>query len=97
MTISRYSSDSLIQGGKLLGTNKSIQNIREAIERGDIATTSYVIQEGDRLDAIAGRFYGDGRLWWIVAASSGIGWWLQVPPGTRLLIPTDLNQIESVI
>ena len=57
----------------------------------------YIVQEGDRLDAIAGRFYGDGRLWWIVAASSGIGWWLQVPPGTRLLIPTDLNQIESVI
>jgi nucleoid-associated protein YgaU len=97
MTISRYSSDSLIQGGKFLGTNKAIQSIREAMNRGEIATTSYVIQEGDRLDSIAGRFYGDGRLWWVIAATSGIGWWLQVPPGTRLVIPTDLNQIEGVI
>jgi len=51
-----------------------------------------VLNEGERLDTIAGRVYGNARLWWIIAAASGIGWPLQVPPGTQLLIPTDLKQ-----
>lgn len=97
MAINRYSSDSLVLGGKLLATNRTIPNLRNAINAGTVSTIAYTILEGDRLDALAGRYYGDGRLWWVIAAASGIGWWLQVPPGTRLLIPTDLNQVESLV
>ena len=96
MYIDRYSSDSLVRGG-LLGTNGAIQRIREAISQGTISTATTVIQESQRLDTIAGQRYGDGRLWWVIAAASGIGWWLQVPPGTRLVIPTDINQIKGVV
>jgi len=53
--------------------------------------------EAERLDVIAGRVYGDGRLWWIIAAASGIGWWLQVPAGTRLVIPTSLDAISDLL
>lgn len=96
MTINRYSSDSVING-KILATNNSLQRLRDAIKSGQVKTSSYVIQEGDRLDNLAGRQYGDGRLWWVIAAASNIGWWMQVPPGTRIVIPLDLNQVSSVI
>lgn len=97
MSLNRYASDNLINGGKLLGTNGALQRIRDAIATGSVSTTTIVIKESDRLDTIAGRFYGDGRLWWVIAAASGIGWWLQVPPGTRLVVPTDLSSIEGLV
>lgn len=97
MPLSRYASDNLVENGKLLGTNGSLQRIRDAVAGGRVSTTVIVIKESDRLDAIAGRVYGDGRLWWVIAAASGIGWWLQVPPGTRIVIPTDLSTVEGLI
>ena len=96
MYINRYSSDSLVNG-KILGTNGSIQKIRDAVASGNLSTTVMVLKESDRLDTIAGKFYGDGRLWWVVAAASGIGWWLQVPSGTRIVIPTDINQVMGLV
>jgi hypothetical protein len=56
-----------------------------------------VLQEGERFDIIAGEVYGDGRLWWIIAAASGIGWFLQVPPGTRINVPVSMDQIARLI
>jgi len=97
MSINRYASDNAIMGGKILGTNSSLRNLREANKAGSLSTISYVIKEGERLDILAGQYYGDGRLWWVIAAASGIGWWMQVPPGTKLLIPTDLSQVESYV
>jgi nucleoid-associated protein YgaU len=97
MSLNRYASDNLVKNGSLLSTNSSIQRIRDAIKSGQITTTTHVIKEGDRLDILAGKLYGDGRLWWILAAASGIGWWLQVPPGTRIVVPTDLSVIEGLV
>ena len=97
MSINRYASDNIVKGGKLLGTNGALQRLRNAVKSGNIRTQYIILQEGDRLDTIAGRYYGDGRLWWVVAAASDIGWWLQVPAGTRVLIPTDLNEVMGVV
>lgn len=66
------------------------------MQRGQIAFARVTIKEGQRLDKIAHDFYGDARLWWIIAAASGIGWWLQVPPGTLLKVPTELEQIQEI-
>jgi nucleoid-associated protein YgaU len=96
MYINRYESDSVI-GGKILGTNGAIQRIQNAVRSGNLSVTEMTIQEGDRLDVIAGRFYGDGRLWWVIAAASGIGWWLQVTPGTLIVIPTDIAQVKGLV
>jgi nucleoid-associated protein YgaU len=96
MAINRYNSDSVLNG-KILATNGSLQRLRDAVKSGQVSTSNYVIQEGDRLDNLAGRQYGDGRLWWVIAAASEIGWWMQIPPGTRIVIPVDLNQVRSVI
>ena len=46
---------------------------------------------------IAGDAYNDSSLWWVIAAASGIGWGLQVPPGTVIRIPIDLAQVFGVI
>jgi hypothetical protein len=97
MAINRYENDGTVQGGKLLATNTAIFRIREGVRRGVIKTVSRILTETERLDILAGRQYGDGRLWWIIAAASGIGWWLQVPPGTRVLIPIDLSEIEAAL
>ena len=50
-----------------------------------------------RLDHYAFKEYGEGLNWWIIAAASGIGWWLQVPAGTRLVIPTSLDAISDLL
>lgn len=97
MTMRRYSNDLTLDGGSYLATNETIRLVRKAVERGDIPTTERVLKEGERLDGIAGRTYGDGALWWVIAAASDIGWWLQVPPGTLIRIPTDLSYLRSIL
>ncbi|HYP24486.1 MAG TPA: hypothetical protein VEV43_13005 [Actinomycetota bacterium] len=42
---------------------------------------------GERLDAIAERYYGNASLWRVIATFNGIGDPLHVPPGTLLRIP----------
>lgn len=96
MSFSRYKNDSVLRGGKIIGTSEGLIRFRRRLRRGEIPTTAIVLKEGQRLDQLAQKFYGDGRLWWVIAAASGIGWWLQAPPGTRVLIPTDIQQVEEI-
>jgi nucleoid-associated protein YgaU len=71
--------------------------IRSAVSAGRLATREVVLAEGQRLDQLAGQFYGDGRYWWVIAAASGIGWPNQVPPGTRLLVPVDISAALGLV
>ena len=93
----RYASDNVIQNGKILGTNRSILLIRQAVKSGKISVAEKVTSSFDRLDTIADQVYGDGRLWWVIAAASEIGWWLQIPPGTLLKIPISLGDVEELL
>jgi len=97
MALDRYESDAVIQGGKILGTNRSILLIRQATKSGKLSVAEKVTTSFDRLDNIAAQVYGDGRLWWVIAAASEIGWWLQIPPGTLLKIPINLGEIEEML
>ncbi len=92
MAVSRYRKDTIIGTPQRLATAGAIQRLRDAQTTGAIATREIVTVEGQRLDQIAGELWGDGKLWWVIAITSGIGWWLQVPPGTRLLVPVDINE-----
>lgn len=96
MSFSRYRNDDIVRGGKIRGTNLGLLRLRQRIARGEVAMETVVLKGGKRLDQIAQDFYGDGRLWWVIAAASGIGWWLQAPPGTRVSVPVDLRQIEDL-
>ena len=97
MTMQRYENDSPIQGGKIRKTATAVMNIRQAIDAGSIGLKTAVLKQAQRLDVIAGQEYGDGRLWWVIAAASDVGWAMQCPAGTRVVIPTDLSEVASVM
>lgn len=84
----RYARTIPIDFGTRYGTSYIIPIIRQNITNGNIRYQTYILQGGERLDSIAGQFYLDSTLWWIIAAASNIGWALQVPAGTELKIPS---------
>ena len=86
--MSRYAGDFTIKRGKSLGTAREVLALRQAIAAGTVSARRQVLREGERIDQIAFQEYGDGRLWWVIAAASNIGWGMQVPPGTVIVIPS---------
>tara|TARA_B100000214_G_C23691896_1_gene501229 strand:+ start:56 stop:322 length:267 start_codon:yes stop_codon:yes gene_type:complete len=84
--ISRYDSNGKSIANKIFFARKS----------NSIDFKLVVTETSKRLDHYAYDFYEESLNWWVIAAASGIGWWLQVPPGTVLYIPTDLTQIENL-
>ncbi len=50
-------------------------------------TKAHVVQEGDRLDAIAAREYGDPRMWRTIAEANGVEHPRELVPGTVLDLP----------
>ena len=96
MSFSRYARTPLLNLGEQYGTAQGVATIRAAIAAGTIKTRETVLRGVDRLDTLAGAIYGDGRYYWVLAAASGIGWGLQVPPGTIIVIP-DLNDVAALI
>lgn len=97
MAVSRYQKDTIIGAPQRLSTAEAVNRIRRAQAAGFIPTRELILVEGQRLDQLAGQLYGDGRLWWILAATSNIGWGLQVPPGTRILIPQDIGRVLELV
>ena len=55
----------------------------------------YIISEaGDRLDLLAHKYYGDQRLWWVIATANNINdATFYVEEGIQLRIPSDINGI----
>ena len=79
------------------GVELSISNeIYRGVQNNEITFKTQITTSGDRLDHIAFKEYKDAQQWWIIAAASGIGWWLQVPEGVVLNIPTNLDQVENL-
>jgi len=81
------------------GINSSINinsRIYKNVENGSIDYRTYTTKSGDRLDRIAYDQYKDAKLWWIIAAASGIGWWMQVAEGIELRIPLNVEDIENL-
>lgn len=96
MALRRYSRAPILGMGEKYGTSYLIPIIREAIKNGEVQTEELVLQGSERLDTLAGKYYGDGTLWWVLAIASNIGYALQVPTGTKILIPR-LSDITKFI
>jgi nucleoid-associated protein YgaU len=45
----------------------------------------YMVKEGDRIDLLANRFYGDSNLWWVIAVANNID-----------IIPTNLVTASTI-
>lgn len=97
MAISRYSRSPIIKGGLQFGTSHAIDIVRQAVDEGRLATKVRTLHGAERLDTISGQEYGDAQYWWVIAAASHIGWALQTPAGTRLVIPTDISQVNELV
>ena len=93
----RYLTDSIIREGKALSSAQAVARIRDLKKQGAISTRERVLQKGERLDIIAGEEFSNATLWWVIAALSNIGWGMQAPPGTILVIPTDVRSVLEVI
>lgn len=96
MAFSRYARTTIIGLGQRYGTSFYIPVIRQNIQNGNIRYEEAVLDEAERLDQIAGEVYGDGRLGWVIAAASAVGWAPQVPPGTRIRVP-NLEDVARLI
>jgi hypothetical protein len=96
MSIRRYARTPIYGLNSRYGTSKATVLIRNGVNNGGIRTQTYVTKENERLDILAGQYYGDGTLWWIIAAGSNIGWCLQVPSNTKLNIPL-LEDVSQVV
>lgn len=96
MALRRYARANILGVNKQFGTSRAIQSIRNGITSGIIRFEPRRVLDSQRLDSIAGDVYGDGRLWWVIAAASEIGWSLQVPPETIIRIP-NLTDIATIV
>jgi len=92
----RYSGDRRIAGGKL-STAEAVTRIRRANDLGLLNCYYIVLTESRRLDHIAHDKLGDSNLWWVLSALSGIGWSMQVPPGTLVKIPKNIAEIMALV
>tara|TARA_Y100001937_G_C6939980_1_gene249908 strand:+ start:193 stop:498 length:306 start_codon:yes stop_codon:yes gene_type:complete len=100
MALSRYSFSSNRKDSNrqnIIGISKACYKIHQAIEDGSLNYTVHILEQGERLDYLAGINYGDSSLWWVLAAASGIGYALQVPPGTIIRIPTSISEVFGVL
>ena len=93
--MNRYATTRIIGGVRV--ASDAEQRIYKAVQARNVAVHQRALKEGERLDTIAGKIYGSGTYWWVIAAASGIGWGCQVPPGTWLRIPINLNDVMALI
>ena len=68
------------------------QKILDSIE-----TTEYVWRYGDRYSALASRFYGDPKLWWVIASFNRKPTESHVTIGETILIPLSLADAMQVV
>ena len=53
-----------------------------------------VTGEGDRLDTLANKFYGDTSLWWFIARANNLKT-INLEPGTSIRIPVSTEFARS--
>lgn len=76
---------------------KDTSNIYFAASTGALKCKVFTMNSTQRLDTLAGVYYGNSQLWWIIAAASGIGWGLQVPAGTLIRVPLSTSAAKNLV
>lgn len=89
----RYQDAMIMTGVKKIDSDGKERNVRRlsTVMYPDFFTgndTKIISQDGDRLDLLAKEFYGDERLWFVIARANDLGkGTMTVPPGILLYIP----------
>jgi nucleoid-associated protein YgaU len=87
------SASSRYAGSKIQPVTDAAGVTRNTILPAAPADTTYQVsfyawRGSDRMDLLAARFYGDERLWWLIAkANPEVVDWFSIAPGTVLRIP----------
>mgnify|MGYP001558493041 CR=1 FL=1 len=99
VSISRFSDLQIIKDSNNIQRFETFPNITPEDIRDDENDVILRIQDGQRIDALAHSFLGDGRYWWIICLANGINFPLgnEMKPGTLLRIPTNANRVLSMI
>ena len=95
--IGRYTFSKRLENNKAIGPSRAGTILYRAVINGTLGVTQRTLEERERLDTIAHEVYGSASFWWVISAASGIGWALQVPPGTLLRIPTNLSEALTLL
>ena len=66
-------------------------------DRMNLNTTTHIWAVGDRYYNLADKYYGDPKLWWIIAWYNGLPTEGDVYPGDMITIPLDAEQILKVL
>lgn len=85
---SRYSSSTIVADTNLDGDDVVVILFSQPADR-SLQFTFYQVKADDFIDTIANRFYGDPRLWWVIAnANPEIVNWTSLAPGLFIRLPT---------
>ena len=85
------------EGKTIVSNSEAGPLIYRAVNTNQINFTTHVLESGERLDTLAGQYYKDSSYWWVLAAASGIGWGLQLPPGTIIRIPINISEVVGLL
>lgn len=56
-----------------------------------LQVVEHYVSDGERLDLIAAKYYGESEYYWVVCVANEIRDPFSIQPGDRLLIPIDLK------
>jgi hypothetical protein len=62
-----------------------------------IPVVEHTLRAGQRLDHLAELYCGDGDLGWLIEIGNGLGWSLDLQPGTRLRVPRDAESARRAL
>ena len=65
--------------------------------RASLMTEAYIWKYGDRFYQIASKYYGDPRLWWVVAWYNGTPTEADIFPGDQISIPLSATDVLQVL
>ncbi len=100
--LNRYTNNTIIQEDLITfqkpkyATSELCSRIYKDCKNGILEHDMLVYTKNDRLDKLSQKYYNNGLDWWIIAAASGLGWWMQINEGTQIIIPTNINQLRSL-
>lgn len=89
----RYNKSYIVNNAKKIETDGKTKHIRRLStifypNFSNIEHTQILSQEGDRLDILAKEYYGDEKLWFVIAKINNLGKGsMDVPAGLVLKIP----------